>query len=85
MIVEQSYAAERAAAKAEKALTETEERTTAQPAPSPPSSSDDKLVATSPPEHSRFVWSKKVRPGPNDVLTWEEAMRVPWIEGNEKE
>ena len=22
------------------------------------------------------------RPGPHDILTWEEAMRVPWIEGD---
>ncbi len=27
------------------------------------------------------VWTKDVRPGPHDVLTWEEAMRVPWLNG----
>ena len=26
------------------------------------------------------VWTKDVRPGPHDVLTWEEAMRVPWVD-----
>ena len=26
------------------------------------------------------VWTKDVRPGPHDVLTWEEAMRVPWFD-----
>lgn len=30
----------------------------------------------------RQVWSEAVRPGPNDVLTWEEAMRVPWLDAN---
>jgi hypothetical protein len=33
-----------------------------------------------PPTQGR-VWSKDVRPGPHDVLTWEEAMRVPWLNG----
>jgi hypothetical protein len=28
-------------------------------------------------------WTKTHRPGPFDVLTWEEAMQVPWIEGDE--
>jgi hypothetical protein len=26
------------------------------------------------------VWTKDIRPGPHDVLTWEEAMRVPWFD-----
>ena len=26
------------------------------------------------------VWTKDVRPGPHDLLTWEEAMQVPWID-----
>ena len=26
------------------------------------------------------VWTKDIRPGPHDVLTWEEAMRVPWYD-----
>ena len=25
-------------------------------------------------------WTKEVRPGPHDVLTWEEAMQVPWFD-----
>ncbi len=28
-------------------------------------------------------WTKTVRPGPFDLLTWEEAMQVPWIEGDD--
>ena len=35
-----------------------------------------------PPRNRRPVWSKTVRPGPHDVLTWDEAMQVPWIEGS---
>jgi hypothetical protein len=31
------------------------------------------------PAESR-VWTKDVRPGPHDVLTWEEAMQVPWFD-----
>jgi len=30
------------------------------------------------------VWTKDIRPGPHDVLTWEEAMTVPWIDGSEE-
>lgn len=26
------------------------------------------------------VWTKDVRPGPHDILTWEEAMQVPWFD-----
>jgi hypothetical protein len=26
------------------------------------------------------AWTKDIRPGPHDVLTWEEAMRVPWVD-----
>jgi hypothetical protein len=26
------------------------------------------------------VWTKDIRPGPHDVLTWEEAMQVPWYD-----
>ena len=25
-------------------------------------------------------WTKDIRPGPHDVLTWEEAMQVPWYD-----
>lgn len=32
---------------------------------------------------SRPVWGPDNRPGPHDVLTWEEVMRLPWINGNE--
>ncbi len=27
-------------------------------------------------------WSTTVRPGPHDILTWQEALRVPWVEGS---
>lgn len=30
--------------------------------------------------HER-IWTTTVRPGPHDLLSWEEAMRVPWIDG----
>jgi hypothetical protein len=26
--------------------------------------------------------SAPTRPGPHDVLTWEEAMRIPWLDTN---
>ena len=42
-------------------------RIEAPPAPPPP-----------PPPAQR--WTKDVRPGPQDVLTWEEAMSVPWYD-----
>jgi len=35
------------------------------------------------PPPSRPVWGPDNRPGPHDVLTWEEVMRLPWINGNE--
>ncbi len=28
-------------------------------------------------------WTKTRRPGPFDVLTWDEIMQVPWIEGDD--
>ncbi len=33
-----------------------------------------------PPRGAARVWSQTVRPGPHDVLTWDEAMRVPWLQ-----
>jgi hypothetical protein len=27
------------------------------------------------------VWTKDIRPGPHDVLTWDDAMQVPWVDG----
>jgi hypothetical protein len=32
---------------------------------------------------SRPIWGGNNRPGVHDVLTWEEVMRIPWINGNE--
>ena len=26
------------------------------------------------------VWTKDIHPGPHDILTWEEAMQVPWYD-----
>ena len=25
-------------------------------------------------------WTKDIRPGPHDVLTWEEVLQVPWVD-----
>ncbi len=25
-------------------------------------------------------WTTEIRPGPHDLLSWEEAMRVPWLD-----
>ena len=33
-----------------------------------------------PPLPERPRWTKDIRPGPHDVLTWEEAMQVPWYD-----
>jgi hypothetical protein len=38
-----------------------------------------------PPRSHRRVWSETVRPGPHDVLTWDEVRQVPWIEGSAHE
>jgi hypothetical protein len=48
-------------------------------APPPPSA----RPFAAPPPPSRPVWGPDNRPGPHDVLTWEEVMRLPWINGNE--
>lgn len=40
-------------------------------------------AAPPPRRDSRRIWSETVRPGPHDVLTWDEAMRVPWLDANE--
>lgn len=42
---------------------------------------DHPFAAPSPP--SRPAWGPNNRPGVHDVLTWEEAMRLPWIEGED--
>ncbi len=33
-----------------------------------------------PPLGQKPRWTKDNRPGPHDVLTWEEAMQVPWYD-----
>ena len=50
------------------------------PAATPPTSEARPRV-TRPPRSKGRVWTKDIRPGPNDWLTWEEAMSVPWIDG----
>jgi hypothetical protein len=27
-------------------------------------------------------WTKDIRPGPHDVLNWDEAMQVPWVDSS---
>ena len=34
----------------------------------------------SPPPAPKPRWTKDIRPGPHDLLTWEEAMQVPWFD-----
>ena len=33
-----------------------------------------------PPDRPKRRWDKDHRPGPSDILTWEEAMQVPWLD-----
>ena len=33
-----------------------------------------------PPRAPSPRWTKDIRPGPHDLLTWEEAMQVPWYD-----
>ncbi len=37
----------------------------------------------SPPSPPKPRWTKIRRPGPFDVLTWDEIMTVPWVEGDD--
>jgi hypothetical protein len=46
----------------------------------PPAPCADPVAAPPPPSRAP-VWGGDRRPGPHDVLTWEEVMRVPWVEG----
>ena len=39
------------------------------------------VIPAPPPKSRRWGRHDGARPGPHDVLTWDEAMRVPWIEG----
>jgi hypothetical protein len=55
---------------------------TPEPARDEPSAPRVDPVAAPPPP-SRPRWSRDRRPGPHDVLTWEEAMQVPWMDENE--
>ena len=67
-----------------RALAGTDKKRAASLAP-PPADNEMKTesrVHHVPARTHRPVWSEVVRPGPHDVLTWEEAMRIPWIEGN---
>jgi hypothetical protein len=56
------------------------------PAPVPPREETSPCVepvAAPPPQNRARVWGPNNRPGVHDVLTWEEVMRLPWIEGDE--
>jgi hypothetical protein len=35
-----------------------------------------------PPCRGPRAWGKDNRPGPHDVLTWEEVLRLPWLDAN---
>ena len=63
-------------------LAGTDKRQVASVAPSPVDSAAETTsrVDHAPPRSHRPIWSETVRPGPHDVLTWEEAMQVPWID-----
>ena len=39
------------------------------------------VIPAPPPRTRRWGRREDTRPGPHDVLTWDEAIRVPWIEG----
>ena len=52
-------------------------------APVPDAPSHQHAAADAAPLPGRPVWGPDNRPGVHDVLTWEEVMRLPWIEGEE--
>ena len=52
-------------------------------APVPDAPSHQHAAAVAAPLPGRPVWGPDNRPGVHDVLTWEEVMRLPWIEGEE--
>jgi hypothetical protein len=47
-----------------------------QPPPSPPPRS---------PLPPKPRWTKDIRPGPHDVLTWDEVLQVPWVNEMEED
>jgi hypothetical protein len=52
------------------------------PRPEPP----EETARPNPPVRPRArsnerIWSTTVRPGPHDLLSWDEVMKVPWIDG----
>ncbi|MBS0518305.1 MAG: hypothetical protein JSR90_06405 [Proteobacteria bacterium] len=49
-------------------------------ATSMPEAARPATVVTAPLRAPASRWTTSFRPGPHDVLTWEEAMRVPWID-----
>jgi hypothetical protein len=54
------------------------------PPPPPPPLAPEAVVATPAPRVPQGrKWTMDIRPGPHDLLTWEEAMQVPWIDGTE--
>jgi hypothetical protein len=59
----------------------------ARPAPTPAAQPSPKQPSSEQPSRSggRRVWTKDVRPGPHDILTWEEILDIPWIDGTDDE
>ena len=49
--------------------------------PSPPLAPDAVVATPVPRVPQGRKWTKDIRPGRHDILTWEEAMQVPWIDG----
>jgi hypothetical protein len=82
--VEREYQAVRGITGFARLLAGTDERQMASVAPSPADSVTEFVsrVDHAPPRSSRLVWSETVRPGRDDILTWDEAMRVPWVDAS---
>ena len=40
-------------------------------------------LSAPPPRRGPRVWDKNNRPGPHDVLTWDEVLRIPWLDANQ--
>jgi hypothetical protein len=52
-----------------------------------PAAPQDEVVHVAPPSQPpprppEPRWTKDNRPGPHDVLSWEEAMQVPWVDSS---
>jgi hypothetical protein len=87
MEVERPYAAARSVTAFARALAGTDRLQAPPVSPSLVSKLEENPspVRLAPSPKTRPAWTKDVRPGPHDVLTWEEAMQVPWIDGTSDE